>query len=166
MSAPNLLYLLGLTPSLSAGKALIKGGVLIYNGKVASNLTVFRAGDVFQFLQLGLTSTLQTRPRYVLKPNSNLLLNFPFIYADASLALIMVLRQPYTFEIVPSSFLSQRWVRYYIRQMQSKNKYLMENLFNLILIIPIFSFLTVCVFGQNLGAYGSMFTTTGNMLVA
>ena len=165
MSAPNLLYLLGLTSSLSAGRALIKGGGLVYNGKVASNLTAFRAGDVFQFLQPGLMATWQTRPVYALKLNSNLL-SFPFIHADVSLALIVVLRQPYTFEVVPSSFLSQRWVRYYIRQMQAKNKYLMENLFNLILIVPVFSFLAVCVFGQNLGAYGSMFTTTGNMLVA
>ena len=42
----------------------------------------------------------------------------------------------------------------------------MENLFNLILIVLIFSFLAACVFGQNLGVYGSMFAPAGNMPVA
>lgn len=42
----------------------------------------------------------------------------------------------------------------------------MENLFNLILILPIFSFLIICIFGYKLGTYGSMLISTGNMLVA
>lgn len=115
LSMPNLLFLLGYTISINFGNKIVQSGSIIHNGKIYLQSSLLNPGDVIQ---------LHSRFNILLNHNSKLLQQLPFLHIDLSLMLFMIIRWPYFFEIFPPTFASSRWIRYYIRQIATKNKHI------------------------------------------
>jgi len=116
----NLLFLLGLISSTMSGLLLLKQGAIICNGQIHTGTTALQPGDILQLQPNALQSN---KFMYSVARKYSKIAYLPFIYFDFSLLLIMVLRYPYLYELLFHSFLSTRWVRYYIRGFSVKNKH-------------------------------------------
>lgn len=113
----HIALILNLAPSLSAARALAQAGGLLINGSSSANLLHFlRPGDMFQFLPKLWLLAKQLLPfqswKY-LRFKANYL---RFFQVDWSMLLFVFIRWPYAFELKAPKFLSERWIRFYIRQ--------------------------------------------------
>lgn len=116
----NLLFLLRLIPSTISGLLLLKQGAIICNGQIHTGSTALQPGDILQLQP----NTLQSNKfMHSVTRKYSKVAYLPFIYFDFSLLLIMILRYPFSYELLFHSFLSTRWVRYYIRGFSIKNKH-------------------------------------------
>lgn len=116
----GFLVILNVTPSLAAGKYIINSGAVTINGNTATSFSKFIPGDI---MQLNSTAFKTTRALFNYQKWSKGLqaLNLPrYIHADWSSMLFSLLRWPQSFELLAPSFLSERWVRYYIRNFPTK----------------------------------------------
>lgn len=115
LTPPSFLVFMQVSPSLAASKYLIKSGAVSINGKSVTNFTVFKPGDI---MQLNTSIWKSVRSFFSYQRWNNNLINLqkvPFIYVDWSSMIFFMLRWPHKHELVAPSFLSERWVRYYIR---------------------------------------------------
>ena len=115
LTPPSFLVFLRISPSLSASKYLVKSGGVSINGLSVTNFTTFKPGDM---MQLNISIWKSTRSFFSYQRWSHDFKNLqqvPFIYVDWSSMIFFILRWPHKHELVAPSFLSERWVRYYIR---------------------------------------------------
>jgi len=115
LSPINFLVFLGMSSSLAASAYLVKSGAIAINGRVATDFTNFKPGDLMQ-LNICIWRAVRTFFSYQRWNNDFRSLSYlPFLYVDWSSLIFMMVRWPRKHELVAPSFLSERWVRYYIR---------------------------------------------------
>ena len=102
-------------PSLAASKHLINSGAVSINGVSTTSFGTFIPGDI---LQINLTAFQGLRVLFSYQQWNNIGIEnntLPFMYVDWSCMLFMLTRWPRGYEFAAPSFLSERWVRYYVR---------------------------------------------------
>lgn len=115
LTPPSFMVFLRISPSLAASKHLVKSGAVSINGSSITNFTVFKPGDIMQ-LNVGVWRAARSFFSYQRwQADFRNLQQVPFLYVDWSSMLFFMLRWPHRHELVAPSFLSERWVRYYIR---------------------------------------------------
>lgn len=123
LTATHLAMFFGIAPTLSAARALVNVGALIINGvPCVSSSTFARPGDTLQ-----VTPNLWVRARrfYFYQQWSYLKLKLSrvsFFQVDWSMLLFTLVTWPKTYELVAPSYLSERWIRYYIRHFPVRNR--------------------------------------------
>jgi len=119
----NLLFLLGFISSTMSGLLLLKQGAVIRNGQISTSTSPFKPGDIIQLQSWILHLDKRLYSQHTLNTAYNKVSYLPFLYVDFSILLITIIRYPFSYELLPRSFLSTRWVRYYIRNFSVKNKH-------------------------------------------
>jgi len=127
LSPANILLLLNVVPSLTSARAVIKSGGLLINGQNRTLVLDFiKPGDLLQ-LNMSVLSNLQNQYNYHHWNSLNIyILQYPFLLVDWSLLLIAIIRWPTSYELIAPVFLTERWLRYYVRQFPVKAKYYKE----------------------------------------
>lgn len=119
----NIILFLGFAPTQGAAKILIQSGGLSVNGLSSANLNYFvKPGDI---LQLNSKTWFFSKRMFSYNAWDALRLRLSFIsffQVDWSMLMFSLVRWPYIHELIAPSFLSERWVRYYIRQFPVKLK--------------------------------------------
>lgn len=120
LTPASFLVFLQLSPSFAVSKYIIKSGAVSINGLAITAFTQFRPGDIMQ-LNFVIWKSVRHFFDYQ-KWNNDLrpLQHISFLQADWSALMFMMIRWPRKYELVAPSFLSERWIRYYIRQFPSK----------------------------------------------
>lgn len=116
----SLLVFLQLSPSFAASKHIIKSGAVSINGLAVTAFTQFRPGDI---MQLNFVIWRSVRHFFDYQRWNNDfrgLRHVSFLQVDWSSLMFMMVRWPRKYELVAPSFLSERWIRYYIRQFPAK----------------------------------------------
>ena len=120
LSPTSLLVFLQLSPSFAASKYIIKSGAVSINGRAVTAFTQFRPGDIMQ-LNFVIWKSVRHFFDYQRWNNDFRALQYiSFLQIDWSSLMFMMTRWPRKYELVAPSFLSERWIRYYIRQFPSK----------------------------------------------
>lgn len=115
LTPPSFLVFLRISPSLAASRHLVKSGALSINGLAVTNFTPFRPGDIMQ-LDVKAWKAIRSFFSYQRwSADFRNLQQVPFLYIDWSSMIFFMVRWPHKQELVAPSFLSERWVRYYIR---------------------------------------------------
>jgi len=120
LSPNSLLVFLRLSPSLAASKYITKSGAVSINGLAITTLSKLMPGDIMQLNFIIWKSTRHFFDYQRWNNDFRLLQHLPFLQVDWSSLMFMMVRWPRKYELVAPSFLSERWVRYYIRQFPSK----------------------------------------------
>jgi hypothetical protein len=124
LSPVYFILLLRLAPSIAAAQCLIRSGMLIINGQSrSSGFISIKPGDLVQVNYTAMQVTRQLFTFQAWKTNFQNILGLQFLYIDWSLNMFVLVRQPYLHELTSPTFLSERWLRYYIRQFPRKIKY-------------------------------------------
>lgn len=120
LTTASFLVFLQLAPSFAASKYIIKSGAISINGLAITSFTEFKPSDIMQ-LNVVIWKSVRNFFDYQ-RWNSDFrpLQQVPFLQVDWSSLMFMMIRWPRKYELVAPSFLSERWVRYYIRQFPSK----------------------------------------------
>ena len=119
----NLALFFNLAPSLSAARSLVQSGALVVNGLTSLNLKYFvRPGDTIQITPRiwSAVKGLYNYQRWTYLQSK--LIYVSFFQIDWSMLLFTMVSWPRGFEMLPPSFLSERWIRYYIRQLPVRNR--------------------------------------------
>ena len=122
LSPLSIILFTGLVPSQSVAKLLIQIGGFIVNGIVTSNLYIIKPQDIIQIIPYifnYLRALYKYHQWHKIKINFS---NISFFEVHWSLLMFTLVRWPYKYELIAPSFLSERWIRYYIRQIPVKNK--------------------------------------------
>ena len=119
LAPTNFLILLQLAPSIAASSYIIKSGAVTINGIVANSLTNMMPGDIMQLNTL-MWSRAKQLFDYQKWQSQYYAEHLAFLQVDRSSGMFMLLKWPQKYELIAPSFLSERWVRYYIRQFPSK----------------------------------------------
>jgi len=120
MSPYTFLVSLKIAPSLLASKYLIECGAVSVNGKTASVFTSVCPGDIFQ-INMKVVANSRNIINYQKWQNfTSHNKNFPFIQADWSSLLFLIIKWPGLHELIAPKFLSERWLRYYIRHFPTR----------------------------------------------
>jgi hypothetical protein len=119
----NFIIFLGLAPSQFASKILIQSGCIIINGVSSVKFSTFiKPGDIVQVLPQMINyskimfkyqqwSYVKTRLNYI-----------SFLQVDWALLMFSIIKWPLKYELIGPSFLSERWVRFYIRYFPKKKR--------------------------------------------
>jgi hypothetical protein len=90
------------------------------NGRTASVFTSVGPGDIFQ---INIKAVVNTHSIINYQKWNNFAhhnKNFPFIQADWSSMLFLIIKWPGQHELIAPKFLSERWLRYYIRHFPTR----------------------------------------------
>jgi hypothetical protein len=119
LSPYSILVLLNIVPSLAASKHVISTGAVAINGATITVFSQFLPGDIMQIQPTALQGSkiLFTYQKWLA---GSLATRLPYLLVDWSAMLIFLTRWPRRYELLAPSFLSERWVRYYIRLFPSK----------------------------------------------
>lgn len=132
LSPSNILLFLHFAPTISSANSLIKSGNIIINGKQITNIYYgLKVGDIVQ-LNIQFFKFNNYLYNYQRKQCYNYLkLNYiSFLYVDLSILMFILISIPQSFEFIAPKFLSERWIRYYIRHFPVKLKYFKNAKFN------------------------------------
>jgi len=111
-----LVVLLGLAPNKRAGRMYSLSGIITINGLVGNSLLRgLRPGDICQVSPQLWKKAGHFQSYYRWDFIKTSIQNFKFIQVDWSIFAIYMVRWPASFEISAPKFLTERWVRYYIR---------------------------------------------------
>jgi len=120
MSPYAFLVSLKIAPSLLASKYLIECGSVSVNGKIASVFTSVGPGDIFQINMKAVVNSRSIINYQKWQNFTSYNKKFPFIQADWSSLLFLIIKWPGQHELIAPKFLSERWLRYYIRQFPTR----------------------------------------------
>lgn len=119
---PNYLSVfLRLAPSLPAGKLLVKSGAILVNGSLTNLFKQLVPGDIAQInvVAIGAVQVMFSYQKWGRK-FSYATQYLPFIQTDYSAMMFMLLRWPDKYELIAPSYLTERWIRRYVRQFPAR----------------------------------------------
>lgn len=123
ISPANILLLVHLAPSITAASSLVQCGNIIINGALITNkYTGLKPGDVVQINNKFFKSNKLLFTYHQWKIGHNLFPYISFLEVDLSLLLLFIIAMPHSHELLAPYFLSERWIRYYIRQFPVRTK--------------------------------------------
>jgi hypothetical protein len=116
----SVITFLGFTPSRAAAKHIIRSGIISINGLAAVLSRSLTPGDILQINTLAWKKCISFFDYQRWTHRLLSIQQLSFIQADYASMMFMLFRWPQSYELIAPTFLTERWLRYYIRRFPVK----------------------------------------------